>query len=63
MTITEAEKRCKELNEQVSFITKEYDFGGWAKHCGQVKRKPLMEELYKLELAIIKAKEITEIEI
>ena len=63
MIIVEAEKRCEELNEQILIIEKEYDFGGWAKHCGQVKIKPLREELYKLRSAIIKAKETTEIEV
>jgi len=63
MTITEAEKRCEELDKQISAIKKEYDFDGWAKHCGRIETKPLKEELYKLLTAVIKAKETTEIEI
>jgi len=63
VTIIEAEKRCEELNKQILTIKKEYDFDGWAKHCGQIKIKPLTEELCKLLTAVIKAKEITEIEI
>jgi len=63
MNITEAEKRCEELIGQISAIKKEYDFGGWAKHCGQIKTKPLIEELNNLLLAIIKAKGTTQIEI
>ena len=63
MTITEAEKRCEKLNEQILVIEKEYDFGSWPKHCGQLKTKPLIEELYKLRLAIIKVKEKIQIEI
>lgn len=51
MTITEAEKRCKELNEQIFDIRQEYfDFGSYAVHCGQIKLKPLYEELSKLVL-------------
>lgn len=62
MTIAEAEKRCKELNEQIFVIRQEYDFGGYAVYCGQIMIKPLYEELTKLVLAIDKAKETTEIE-
>ena len=63
MTIVEAEKRCKELNEQIFDIRQEYDFGSYARYCGDIKNKPLQEELCKLILAIVKAKATTEIEI
>ena len=63
MTIAKAEKRCEELSKQILAIRKEYDFGGYAKYCGEQKTKSLEEELDKLLSAIIKAKETTEIEI
>lgn len=63
MNIYDAEKRCEELNKQILSINKEYDFGGWAKCCGQGKVQPLRDELDKLLLALIKAKEMTKVEI
>jgi len=61
MTIVEAEKRCEELNKQIFDIRQEYDFGSYARYCGDIKMKPLNEELYKLVVAIGKAKETTKI--
>lgn len=63
MTIVEAEKRCHELNQQIFDIRQEYDFGSYANYCGQIKMKPLQEELSKLVLAIVKVKATIEIEI
>ena len=62
MKIVEAEKRCEELTEQMIAIRKEYDFGGYAKYCGEKKIDPLRKERDKLLLAIMKAKEMFEID-
>ena len=62
MTITEARKRCDELQRQIEVIQKEYLMAeGYAKYMGEQKIKPIYDEWNKLMTLITKAENETDI--
>lgn len=63
MTIIEAEKEFEKLQAEIAANRKDNDWDSYTRYCGRQERKPLQERADKLISAIIKAKEITEVEV
>ena len=62
MTITDARKRCDELQEQIKVIKEEYLMSeGYAKYMGEQEIKPIYDEWNKLMSLITKAEKETDI--
>ena len=62
MTITEARKKCDELQEQIKVVQEEYLMAeGYAKYMGEQEIKPIHDEWSKLMTLITKAENETDI--